>query len=569
MATTTLSEFRVDPVSGLKINRTANTLVKWNAFAAVVFLLVGGLFGLGVALTRMPSVQLLSPEYFYMALTAHGLVNLAVWIIFFEMAVLYFLGAHVLGNRLAMPRFAWAQFWLMLVGAVMVAVAVLGGRSSVMMTSYPPLQAAPHFYLGLILFAVGALIGCFVFLGTLVVAKREKTYSGSLPLVVFGGVTATVIAIFTIVSGAAILIPTFFWSVGLIDHINPMMYRIVWWAFGHSSQQINVVVHISIWYLIASLVFGAKPMSEKVSRFAFLLYILFLQLGSTHHLLSDPGLTSTWKIFNTSYMLYLAVLASMIHGLTVPGSIEVAQRKKGLNAGLFTWLRKAPWGNPIFSGMFLSLVGFGFIGGITGVVMSVEQINMLIHNTMYLPGHFHGTLVAGTTMAFMAVTYWLIPVVFQRKIALQAVAKWQPYIFSLGAWVFSIALMGAGTLGVQRRHADITFAAQPLAYEYPEIAKGLMDLGEIFAVVMSVGAIMFIAVVLASIFTGERIPEDSAPWPKVEDADVAFEKAGKKHIGIAGMEAPGTFVLALILFATLVLYYFINFKYLSTVWGMS
>jgi cytochrome c oxidase subunit 1 len=569
MATTTLSEFRTDPVSGLKINRTANTLVKWNAFAAVVFLLVGGLFGLGVGLTRMPSVQLLSPEMFYLFLTAHGLINLAVWIIFFEMAVLYFLGAHVLGNRLATPRWAWTQFWLMLIGAAMVAVAVLSGRSSVMMTSYPPLQAAPHFYLGLILFAVGALIGCFVFLGTLVVAKREKTYSGSLPLVVFGGVTATVIAIFTIVSGAVILIPTFLWSVGLIDHINPMIYRIVWWAFGHSSQQINVVVHISIWYLIASLVFGAKPMSEKVSRFAFLLYILFLQLGSTHHLLSDPGLTSAWKIFNTSYMLYLAVLASMIHGLTVPGSIEVAQRKKGLDAGLFTWLRKAPWGNPIFSGMFLSLVGFGFIGGITGVVMSVEQINMIIHNTMYLPGHFHGTLVAGTTMAFMAVTYWLIPVVFQRKIALPGVAKWQPYVFSLGVWVFSIAMMGAGTLGVQRRHPDITFAGQPLAYEYPEIAKGLMDFGEIFGVIMSVGAIMFIVVVLASIFKGERIPEDSAPWPKVEDADVVFEKTGKKHIGIGGMEAPGTFVLAMILFATLVLYYFINFKYLSTVWGMS
>ena len=569
MSTTTMSEFRIDPVSGLKINRTANTLVKWNAFAAVVFLLVGGLFGLGVALTRMPSVQLLSPEFFYMALTAHGLINLAVWIIFFEMAVLYFLGAHVLGNRLATPRWAWAQFWLMLVGAALVAIAVLGGNSSVMMTSYVPLTAEPHFYLGLILFAVGALIGCFVFLGTLVVAKREKTYNGSLPLVVFGGVTATVIAVFTIVSGALILIPTFLWSVGLISHIDPMMYRIIWWGFGHSSQQINVVTHISIWYLIASLVFGAKPMSEKVSRGAFLLYILFLQLGSAHHLLSDPGLTSAWKVFNTSYMIYLAVLASMIHGLTVPGSIEVAQRKKGLDTGLFTWLRKAPWGNPVFSGMFLSLVGFGFIGGITGVVMSVEQINMIIHNTMYLPGHFHGTLVAGTTMAFMAVTYWLIPGVFQRKIALAGVAKLQPYIFSLGAWVFSIAMMGAGTMGVQRRHADITFADQPLAYQYPEIAKGLMDMGEIFAVIMSVGAIMFIVVVLASIFTGERIAEDSAPWPKVEDADLVAERSGKKHIGILGMEAPGTFVLAMVLFVTIVLYYFINFKYLSTVWGMS
>jgi cytochrome c oxidase subunit 1 len=86
---------------------------------------------------------------------------------------------------------------------------------------------------------------------------------------------------------------------------------------------------------------------------------------------------------------------------------------------------------------------------------------------------------------------------------------------------------------------------------------------------MAVGAIMFIVVVLASIFAGERIPEGSAPWPKVEDADVVFEKTGKKHIGIGGMEAPGTFVLAMILFATIVLYYFINFKYLSTVWGMS
>src|SRR4030065_1671625 len=114
MATTTMSDFRVDPVSGLKIHKTANTLVKWYAFAAVVFLLVGGLFGVGVALTRMPSVQLLSPELFYMALTAHGLVNLAGWIIFFEMAVLYFLGAHVLGNRLATPRWAWGRFGLML-----------------------------------------------------------------------------------------------------------------------------------------------------------------------------------------------------------------------------------------------------------------------------------------------------------------------------------------------------------------------------------------------------------------------------------------------------------------------
>ncbi len=263
---------------------------------------------------------------------------------------------------------------------------------------------------------MGALIGCFIFLGTLVIAKEEKTYEGSIPLVTFGALTACIIAIFTIATGAVILIPTFLWSIGLISHIDAAMYRLIWWGFGHSSQQINVAAHVSVWYAIAAIVFGAKPLSEKVSRTAFLLYIAFLQLASAHHLLVDPGLSSTWKIFNTSYAMYLAVLASMVHGLTVPGSIEVAQRAKGLTKGLFEWLRKAPWGNPVFSGMFMSLVGFGFLGGISGVVMGTEQINIIIHNTIYVPGHFHATVVIGTTLAFMALTYFLIPVLFRRQV---------------------------------------------------------------------------------------------------------------------------------------------------------
>ena len=91
------------------------------------------------------------------------------------------------------------------------------GDSSVMLTSYVPMMAAPAFYLGLILFAVGALIGCFVFFGTLVIGEGEKTYNGSMPLVTFGAMTACIIAVFTIASGAIILIPTFLWSIGLIE----------------------------------------------------------------------------------------------------------------------------------------------------------------------------------------------------------------------------------------------------------------------------------------------------------------------------------------------------------------
>jgi len=564
MSTMALSPFRIDVVSGLRMDLKASTLIKANAVAAVVFLLIGGLFGAGVGLTRWPAVHLLPADYFYMALTGHGVVALIVWVIFFEIAVLYFCGSTLLNSRLATPRWAWAGFWLMIIGALTTIVAVLQGDSSVMMTSYVPMDAAPHFYLGLILFAVGALIGCFVFLGTIVIAKEEGTYRGSLPLVVFGALTAAIIAIFTIAAGAIILIPTFLWSVGLIHSVDPMMYRVIWWALGHSSQQINVATHISIWYLIASLVFGAKPLSEKVSRTAFLLYILFLQLASAHHLLSDPGLSSAWKILNTSYMMYLAVLASLVHGLTVPGSIEVAQRRRGFNRGWFEWLRKAPWGNPVFSGMFLSLVIFGFVGGISGVVMSVEQVNMIIHNTAYVPGHFHGTVAGGTTLAFMALTYYLIPVVFQREVILPRLATLQPYLFGIGTAVFAVAFMGAGTLGVPRRHWDITFAGLPLAHEFPGMAYMLIAIAEFAGVVAVLGGVAFIGIVVGSLLFGRRISEDAKPYPRVADADAG----GHKEIGLVGFEAPGTFVLAMVLFASLVLYYFINFKYLATLWPL-
>ncbi len=566
-------QFRTCPESGLQFHKPAELLMRANAVLAVVILLVGGITALLVTLTRWPAVHLLPADRFYQLLTMHGVNMLIFWIISFEIAVLYFCSSTLLKCRLATPRLAWVGFALMVLGIIVNNAAVLNGDASVMMTSYVPMPANPNFYLGLILFAVGALIGCFIFLGTLVIAKEEKTYEGSIPLVTFGALTACIIAVFTIASGAIILIPTYLWSIGYISHIDPAMYRLVWWALGHSSQQINVAAHVSVWYAIAAIVFGARPLSEKVSRTAFFLYIAFLQLASAHHLLVDPGLSSEWKIFNTSYAMYLAVLASMVHGLTVPGSIEVAQRAKGLTNGLFEWLRKAPWGNPVFSGMFISLVGFGFIGGISGVVMGTEQINIIIHNTIYVPGHFHATVVIGTTLAFMSLTYFLIPVLFRRKVAFPGLAKWQPYLFGIGMSVFTMAMMGAGTLGVQRRHWDMAFTNATLSFDYPASAYTFMGVVGVSGMAAILGGGIFILVTVVSVFFGKRVESESSygtAFTRVERAaPIIVPQGGHAAAGKWGFAAPGTFLLAIFFLATFVLYYAVNWKYLASVWPMS
>jgi cytochrome c oxidase subunit 1 len=387
------------------------------------------------------------------------------------------------------------------------------------------------------------------------------------PLATFGAITAAIIAVFTIASGAIILIPTFLWSIGLISHLDSLMYKLIWWGFGHASQQINVAAHVTVWYTIAALVLGAKPLSEKVSRFAFLLYIAFLQLASAHHLLVDPGISSEFKIFNTSYAIYLAVLGSMIHGLSVPGAIEAAQRRRGFTEGTFGWLRKAPWGNPAFSGMAMSIVMFGVIGGISGVVLGTEQLNLIMHNTIYVPGHFHGTVVVGTTLAFMAITYLLIPLIFRRELVLKKWAKWQPYLFGIGALGISVFMMGAGTLGVPRRSWDITGVDAVLPYDFPPAAFFMMGLNGLSAILASIGGIMFIVIVVGSILFGKKRGE-----AEIKANPVVLPEGGPavSTYGSEGtLKLPGTIVLVSIFFVAFVLYYYINWKYLSEVWPLS
>jgi cytochrome c oxidase subunit 1 len=561
-----MSLFRTCPDTGLKVHGPAESLIKANAVVAVVFLALGGLFGLLVALTRWQAVHLLPADLFYLALTAHGADILIFWIIFFEIAILYFASAILLNCRLAMPKVAWLAFILMLVGALMANVAVLQGDSSVMFTSYVPMKADHKFYLGLILFAVGALVAVMVFFGTLVIAKKERTYEGSVPLVTFGAVTAAIIAVYTIASGAVILVPTWLWSIGLIGEIDTLTYRVVWWGFGHSSQQINVAAQVSCWYAIAAIVLGAKPMSEKVSRAAFFLYICFLLLASAHHLLVDPGLSSEWKVVNTSYALFLAVLGSLIHGMSVPGAIEVAQRKNGFTQGTFGWLRNAPWGNPAFSGMFLSVVLFGVLGGITGVIMGTEQINLIIHNTLYVPGHFHGTVAAGTTLAFMAVSYLVVPLIFRKEIMFKKMAQWQPYMFGLGITGLSVFMMAAGTLGVSRRHWDMAFSDATMTFDYPPAVFMIMALNGISGIIATIGGGMFVIVIVASVFFGKKRGEE-----EVKNNPIVHQGGGTvaAHGSAESLHIPGTIVLVSLFFGAFVLYYFINWKYLSEIWPLS
>ena len=574
----TNTDFRTCGSTGLKVHGPAEALIKANAVVSVVALLIGAVGAVLLVLTRWQAVHLLSAPWYYRILGVHGMSMLIFFIIFFEMAVLYFASTVVINARQVMPKLGWASFGLMVIGAVMVEVMMWTGKADVLFTSYVPLRADPLFYLGVILFAVGALIVTSMFFANLVVAKREKRYQGSVPLVTFGAVAAAIIAIITLLHGAAIYIPTFLWSLGLME-VDAQIYRLIWWGLGHSSQQINVAAMVAIWYMLGALTVGAVVVNEKISRLAFVLYILFISMASAHHLLVDPGLGPTWKIVNTSYFMYMAVLASMIHGFTVPAGMELGQRLRGFTSGLFEWLRKAPWGDPGFSSLVFSVVVFGFVGGITGVTIGTEQINIIVHNTLRVPGHFHATVVSGTAMAFMGATYYLIPLIFRKRVAFWGLAKIQPYLFALGMLIFTMSMTFAGSFGVPRRHWDITFSQAPFGIEFSpavDLLLGFVALGGLLA---ATGAFIFVAIAVKSVFFGEPLGEITRgtamvgvpaglTHPPVHSSNVD-ELNAELHQPGRGWRlgpAPGTVVLVGVFLLAFVVYFFVNWKVLSFVW---
>jgi cytochrome c oxidase subunit 1 len=185
-----------------------------------------------------------------------------------------------------------------------------------------------------------------------------------------------------------------------------------------------------------------------------------------------------------------------------------------------------------------------------------------MHNTVYVPGHFHGTVVCGTTLAFMAGTYVVLPLIFQREIIWPKLAKLQPYLFGAGAAGISMFMMGAGTLGVPRRHWDINFTDAAIGFQHSPGAFLMMGLNGISAILAAIGGGIFVLVVVGTVLFGKKI----GPGHKLTFPLHAGARVVSKYGSEATVKLPGTIVLVTIFFLSFVLYYFVNWKYLSDLW---
>src|SRR4026209_1556277 len=328
----------------------------------MVLLIPGIYHGLMQVLYRAGMIRsrsFLGLEYFQ-GLTLHGVVNAIVFTTFFAVAFGYAVVRFYLRRPLNL-KVAWLSFWLMMIGTVLAAAAILSGKASVLYTFYPPLRAHPAFYIGLTLVVVGSWVAFFNWLPPYFAWKRAHP-DKKIPLAVVGIFAAFIVWLIATIPVAIeiifLLIP---WSLGWVPTVNVPLARMLFWFFGHPLVYFWLLPAYVMYYTMLPKLAGGKLYSDFAGRLRFLWLVLFSAPAGIHHQFTEPGISDTWKFLHAFFTLLVAI-PSLVTAFTLSASLEPGARARG-GTEFCGWWRKLPYLDTdrwLFSYLFAGLFIFIF-----------------------------------------------------------------------------------------------------------------------------------------------------------------------------------------------------------------
>ncbi|MFP8958036.1 b(o/a)3-type cytochrome-c oxidase subunit 1 [Natrialbaceae archaeon A-CW3] len=479
-------------------------LVRLAFFNSFVALGIGALFGLIQALHRTDVLRIVESPTYYTVLTAHGVFLVITFTIFFLVGLYQWAVTISLERRPVDMRITRAWYWLMSIGTVIAGVTILAGfldnppdvlgsqlSADVLFTFYAPLQANPLFYVGLVLFVVGTWLAGFDWFRTWWAWKGDNP-GARIPLPTFMVLT-TMIMWYISSIGVAVAILAFIlpWSLGLIDSLNPTLTRTLFWYFGHPVVYFWLLPAYLLWYIVLPTISGGRLFSDPLARVVFILFILLSTPVGIHHQYLDPGISEGFKFIVMTNTMFL-LLPSLLTAFTVVASMEHGARQRG-GEGYFGWLGALPWRNPAFTGMALAGLVFAF-GGFTGIVNAGMNINYLVHNSAWVPGHIHTQVGTAVALTFMAGSYWLIPQLTGNRLVWRQAALVQVLLWFIGIVLMTNSMYRAGLVGVPRRTAEPQYD-----FEYDVGVGSMAELDFQLALggfVLFVSAMLFLAIIL-------------------------------------------------------------------------
>jgi len=480
----------------------------------------------------------MTPEYYLSLLTLHGTL-----MVFFVLTTApqsgfgnYFLPIQIGAEDMAFPRLNMLSFWVTFLGlAVLVSTFfVTDGPPIAGWTSYPPLSAVGSssgpgeglgqdlWVISIALFCIGSLLAALNFIATTLELRARGMSLMRMPLTCWSWFITAILGLlsFAVLFAACVLLfldrvggTSFFIPGGLIvsgkvmNHSggSPLLWQHLFWFFGHPEVYIAILPGMGVTSHILSCfsrkpIFGYKVMAYSIMAIGFLSFTVW-----GHHMFvsgMSPYTAFTFSIFTMA--------------IGVPSAIKT-----------FNWLGTL-WGGRIrYTTPMLFAMGFVSLfvtGGLSGLFLAQPPLDVYLHATYFVIGHFHLVMGVAAIFGIFAGTYFWFPKMFGRMMS-ETLGKIHFWATFIGVYCIFMPMHFLGIAGNPRRYSMFT----------DNFLVPLMPVHKFMTIAaLLTGAAQFIFLfnLFWSVFKGEKAPAN--PWQATSlewsiPSPPPFDNFGGKH----------------------------------------
>ncbi|WP_281995483.1 cbb3-type cytochrome c oxidase subunit I [Ruegeria faecimaris] len=349
------------------------------------------------------------PALFYQLLTAHGAGMVGTAALSGAAIMWYFCGRHIVLTA----AIFWAFLALFLLGVVLILGSIFIGGYGGAWTFLFPLPAmsggaweagaAATFMLGYVSIGIGFLLyylelgrqiharyGNLVrALGWNLILGRED--DNPPPPTIVAAAAVTIFNSIGIILGAAVLVASLVHLLVPGFEVYALLAKNLIYFFGHVFINASIYMAVTAVYEILPEYTGKPWKSNRLFAIAWNAVLIFVMAVYWHHLLQD--------VVMPPWMLVIGQLVSYFSGIPLIAVTAFST---------FLYLRgsKMTW-DLTSSLLVLSVAGWA-VGSIPASIDGMISVNKVMHNTMWVPGHFHTYLLLGEVAMAFGFMAWLV-----------------------------------------------------------------------------------------------------------------------------------------------------------------
>ncbi|WP_049893637.1 cbb3-type cytochrome c oxidase subunit I [Halogranum rubrum] len=478
----------------------------YGLYGVIAFLVGGAMVMIMRVELADPGMTLISNTFYNSLLTSHGITMLFL----FGTPIIaafsnYFIPLVIGADDMAFPRINAIAFWLLPPAALLIWAGFLIPTGDIIpaqtaWTMYTPLSAGVGngnqanagvdlMLLGLHLSGVSATMGSINFIATIFTERAEEVTWANLDIFSWTILTQSGLILFAFpLLGSAmvmLLADRNFGTVFFAGEGGAILWQHLFWFFGHPEVYILVLPPMGIVSYVLPRFSGRRLFGFKFVVYSTLA-IGVLSFGVwAHHMFAtgiDPRLRAS----------FMAVSMA----IAIPSAVKT-----------FNWITTMWNGRIRLTTPMLFCIGFVsnfIIGGVTGVFLASIPIDLVLHDTYYVVGHFHYIVMGAIAFAGFAGLYYWYPIftgrMYQRKLG-----KWHFWLWMVGTNITFFAMILLGYGGMPRRYA--TYLPQFIT---------LHQIATLGALLLLVGGFIWLYNFVISWLEGPVI-ESGDPWNLKED----------------------------------------------------